>query len=305
MARSALPSPSTKASIDEIDDYMSMTITEPTVSSEKETYSQRRIRKQREAEARSRPKSKAELAAAANAARDDGLSTAISSNSKGFQMMAKLGFKPGDALGASTNVNARMEPLEIVVKEDKGGVGVENERKRKFREEAIKVEGAEKKQKVEESDYRERIKTEREEKRVEGLCGVAMRVLEGLEQSEGVTRIPSKKVNVLWRGLLRDREERDRDRRMRHDLDQSLRKENYYIDPEEDEQNKRLLGRDVEDVEEEDQELDEFLALLGKERLRRLVKFLRAEHFYCFWCKTKYEDKSMDGCPGIEEDDHD
>ena len=113
-------------------------------------------------------------------------------------MMAKLGFKPGAALGAPSNPNARTEPLGISVKEDKGGVGMLNERKRKFREEA---EGAEKKLKAEEGGYRERVSREREEKRVEGMFGGAMRVLEGLEQPEGGENVPVKKVNVLWRGV--------------------------------------------------------------------------------------------------------
>ena len=298
-------SPASKPTEEDEDDYMSMTITEPTKPLEKETYTQRRIRKQREAEARSRPKSKAELAAAADAARDDALSTALPSTSKGFQMMAKLGFKPGSALGASTNPHARTEPLGISVKEDRGGLGMENEKKRKFREEVAAVEGAEKKQKAKQVDYRERVGREREEKRVEGLCWGAMRVLEGLEGSEGLEKMPVKKVNVLWRGLLRERQEKERERRARYDLHQSLSKNASYVDLEEDLQDRQALGTEEEDVEEEDVELEEFMGLEGKERLTKLVEYLRKTHFYCFWCKSKYEDESMDGCPGVEEDDHD
>ena len=289
---------------EEEDDYMSMTIHEPTGPLEKETYTARRIRIQRESEAHSRPKSKSELAAAADLARDSALSTALPSTSKGFQMMAKLGFKPGNALGSSTNTHARTEPLGVVVKEDRGGVGMENEKKRKFREEAAAVEGIEKRQKAEVGDYRERVGREREEKRVEGLAWAAMRVLEGLEApGEGAEKVPSGKVNVLWRGLVTERKEKERQRRVRYDLLQSLSKNASYA--EENEQDRQALGREEEDVEEEDEELDAFMALEGKERLRRLVGYLREKHFYCFWCKCKYEDESMDGCPGMEEDDHD
>ena len=290
---------------EEEDDYMSMAIVEPMTPLQKETYTQRRIRKQREAEARSRPKSKAELAAAAEAARDNALSTALPDTSKGFKMMAKLGFKQGEALGASTNPNARIEPLGVIVKEDRGGIGMENEKKRKFREEAEKVEGVEKMRKVEEGDYRERVGREREEKRMEGLCWGAMKVLEGLEQPEEVEKMPIGKVNVLWRGLLRERHLKERERRIRYDLHQSLSKNASYDDPEEDEQDRHALGKEEEVLEEEDTELDEFLALDVKERLKRLVRNLREKHFYCFWCKCKYEDEHMDDCPGPEEDDHD
>jgi hypothetical protein len=308
MARAATPPlPSALKSApddnDEEDDYMSMIIAEPTKPIEKETYTARRVRKQREAEAHSRPKSKAELAAAAELERDNALSTALPSTSKGFQMMAKLGFKPGSALGASTNPHARTEPLGVVVKEDRGGVGMENEKKRKFREEADKVEGLEKKQKAGVRDYRERVAREREEKRVEGLCWGAMRVLEGLEAPGEGEKMPVRKVNVLWRELIKEREEKERETRARYDLLQSLSKNASYA--EEDEQDRQALGREEEDVEEEDEELDAFMALEGKEKLRRLVEYLREKHFYCFWCKCKYEDESMEGCPGVDEDDHD
>ncbi len=297
--------PSADSASEEVDDYMSMTIAEPTKPQEKETYTQRRLRKQREAETRSHPRSKAEIAAAAEAARENALQTALPNTSKGFQMMAKLGFKPGSALGASTNTNARTEPLGIAVKEDKGGVGMENEKKRKFREEAAAVEGTRKKMAAEEGDYRERVGREREEKRVEGLFWGAMKVLEGLEQPETEVKVPLKKVNVLWRGLLRERAGKERDRRMRYDLHQSLTRDRQYEDPEEDQHDRQALGKEEEEVEDEDEELDEFLKLGGKERLRKLVEYLRVKYFYCFWCKCKYEDESMEGCPGLEEDDHD
>ena len=217
-------------------------------------------------------------------------------------MMAKLGFKPGAALGASSNPNARTEPLGISIKEDRGGVGMLNERKRNFRDEA---ERAGKKQKADEGTYRERVSREREEKRVEGMFWGAMRVLEGLEQSEGGDRVPLHKVNLLWRGLVRERREKERERRARYDLHQSLSKSVAYDNFEEDEQDRQALGREEEDVDKDDKELDEFLGLEGKERLRKLVEHLRQEHRYCFWCKSKYEDEAMEGCPGLDEDDHD
>lgn len=241
-------------------------------------------------------------------------------------MMAKLGFKPGTALGAPENKNALTEPLGVVVKEDRGGVGMENERKRKFREE---IEGVAKVQKIEEEGYRERVGREREEKRLEGLIGGAMRICEGLEEEEakkegnldgqeasssgdgeGVKEEkskakPTKQINVLWRGLVKQREEKERERRMRYDLHQSLSKHASYEDPEEDEQDRQAWGNEEEEVEEEDPELDDFVSLEPKERLRRLVAYLRDKWRYCFWCKFRYEDGDMEGCPGVEEDDHD
>ena len=287
-------------------DYMSMVIPE-TNPQQKETDIQCRVRKQRESEARSRPKSKAELAAAASAARTDGLQTALPNTSKGFQMMAKLGFKPGSALGASPSPGARTEPLVIDVKEDRGGVGMDSEKKRKFREEAAVTAEKSKKVKANEGDFRERIGREREEKRSEALFRGAMKVLEVYEQPDASDRVPLKKVNVLYRSLLRESEVNERERRARYDLHQSMTKDPKYDDPEEDEHVRHALGKVEEDLEEEeeDEELDAFLKHEAKERLEKIINYLRQQYYYCFWCKHKYDSEDLDGCPGPMEDDHD
>jgi hypothetical protein len=324
--------------VEDEEDYMNMVIAEPIGPKQKETYTQRRLRKEREAEARGRVKSKAEREAEAAAARDAALSTSLltdsSSSSKGLKMMAKMGFKPGAALGAG-NMEARTEPINISMKEDRGGIGMDSEKKRKFRE-AYEEEA--KRIKAEEGGYRDRVRTEREQGRLEGMVGKAMRVAERMaeekedqdvpkgeftekeEPHEGDERAkrkreistkPLKSINVLWRGLVRQREEKERDRRMRYDLHQSLSRLPTYDDPDEDKEDRRALGKDriqhslVEDLEEEDPELDEFDALDPGVRLEKLVKYLSEEYNYCFWCKYKYPNKEMEGCPGLTEEDHD
>jgi len=311
---------------DEEEDYMNMVIAEPTVP-QKETSIQRRQRQKREAEIRGRVKSKAELAEEEKAARDAALSRSMladtsSSKNKGLAMMAKMGFKPGAALGSKDNVDARIEPIGVSMKEDRGGIGLDTEKKRKFREE-VEKEG--KRVKAEEGDYRERFRREREEARLEGLVGAAMRVAERMneekEEAEAstpedpkkrtISTKPLKQINILWRGLVRRREEKERDRRMRYDLHQSLSRLPTYDDADEDKEDKRALGKDriqhtlVEDLEEEDPDLDAFNELDPAERLHKLVLHLREEYNYCFWCKFTYPDKDMEGCPGLTEEDHD
>lgn len=328
------PDPNTGVGDDEEEDYMNMIIAEPTKPNEKETYTQRRMRKERESEARGRVKSKAERAADEAAAREAALSKSLlsdlgtTSTNKGLAMMAKMGFKPGVALGSKDNVGARTEPIGISMKEDRGGIGLDTEKKRKFREE---VEKDGKRVKAEEGEYRERVRKEREDVRLEGMQGAAMRVAERMsaerEEAEAYgdrdvpdteqakkrkfSTKPLKEINVLWRGLVRKREEKERDRRMRYDLEQSLSRLPTYNDPDEDNDDKRALGKEitqhslVEDLEEEDPELDGFNALDPAERLRRLVVHLREEYHYCFWCKYTYPDNEMEGCPGATEEDHD
>lgn len=325
---------------DEEDDYMSFTVAEPQ-SNKLETSIQRRARLKREAEERARPKSKAQIRAEEEAARAAALATSIDSSNKGFRMMAKMGFK-GGALGKEGE--GRVDPVSLAMKEDRSGIGLESEKKRKFREDMERREIDTKKAKVDEGDYRERMRLEREEKRMESQIIGAMKVAEKLDEDESSQttaataadngagaellddgaeeandleakpevkpvrtedRKPLSSINVLWRGTVKYRREKERARRMRYDLHQSLSQLPTYDDPDEDEQYKHALGTEEEELGDEDAELDEFNALEPAVRLGNLLEHLREKHHYCFWCKYKYPDATMEGCPGLTEDDHD
>lgn len=61
--------------------------------------------------------------------RTEGLSTAITSDNKGFTLMQKMGYKPGMVLGKRGT--GRAEPVPVELKNDRGGLGREAESKRK------------------------------------------------------------------------------------------------------------------------------------------------------------------------------
>lgn len=256
--------------------------------------------------------------------------------------MAKLGFKPGEALGKRTTsetqpdmLKARAEPLNLVLKENRGGIGLDAEKKRKIREEA---EEASKKIKQDEGDYRDRVREERETKRTEAQVHAAQKVAERLDvdaesneptpeerskDDEPKKRKPVKltsHINILYRGLVREREKRDQDRQAHHAMQSSLPSSFFpktklpeYDDPTLERDDKKALGQLDEqtsaleiELEEEDEELDAFNALEPEERLHKLVLYLREQHRYCFWCKYAYETEAeLEGCPGLTEEDHD
>jgi hypothetical protein len=60
----------------------------------------------------------------------------------------------------------------------------------------------------------------------------------------------------------------------------------------------------IQYADDEDEELRDFEALPSTERLAKVVQELRQKYFYCFWCKHRYEDAEMEGCPGLTEDAH-
>jgi len=328
--------PSTEAStqpesVEEDDDYLNMSFEEPS-SSKIETSIQRAARLKHEGLERGRVKSKEERQADAQAAREAALATSsLDQSNKGFKLMQKLGFA-GGALGkAGDDVDRRTEPIHLSMKEDRGGIGMDSEKKRKFREEAEKLEHSVKRTKAEEGEYRDRLVHQRAVKRMEGQIIGAMSVAEKLDDEDFVstengtevkkldhaatrdedsrlTHKPRTKlligVNVLWRSLVRRRIEKERDRRMRHDLHQSLSQLPTYNDPEEDMQDRQAFGTEEEELEQEDPELDQFLSEEPEVRLARLVSYLRERWHYCFWCKFRYADNDMEDCPGLTEDDH-
>ena len=317
---------------DDEDDYMNMTFEETAPSKKTETLTQRKKRLAREAEIKGRQKSKVEMAEEEQEKREAALSsTTLDASNKGFKMMAALGYKPGTALGASRAAtdgekdDRLLEPIGLEMRDTRSGIGADAEKKRKFREEMEAHQESDKKRKVDAGEFRERQQKEREEKRMEGQMWGAMKVCDRLEEEDEAGKIteqngnatkqgrtkPLKSVNVLWRGLVRQRAINERDRRMRYDLHQSLSKRPDYNDPDEEEEDKMALRKKAEtdevdiDLDEEDSELDEFEALEMSERLAKLVAYLRERWNYCFWCKYRYPDERMEGCPGTTEEDHD
>ncbi|KAK0864056.1 hypothetical protein LTR87_015930 [Friedmanniomyces endolithicus] len=304
--------------LDAEDDYLSMAFGDPAATA-KETSLQRTTRVKREAAERGRVLSKKELALQAKAAREAALATELDSSNKGAKMMAKMGFK-GGALGKTEN--ARTQPIEILMKDDKGGIGMDSEKKRKIRETAAEMEGQQKRKRVDEDEYRQRTRDEREERKAEGQMWSAMKTLErfdtdcanGDDKEDSNPKIenqqnkaispPLASANVLWRALAKQRLDRERERRMRYDLDQSLTQRADYEDPDADDDDKAALGTDVEELDEEDAELAEFEELKPAVRLEKILEELRRKYHYCFWCKFRYPDESMEDCPGLTEDEH-
>ncbi|KAJ5628324.1 hypothetical protein N7490_010552 [Penicillium lividum] len=344
---------------DDEDDYMSMVIEEPT---HKESFTQRKRREQREAEARGRVPSKAERAAQEAIRRDEALAkSTLDPSNKGFKMMARLGFKAGDTLGkrdldtpdmkldsTTRAMQARTEPLNLTLKDGRGGIGLDSEKKRKIREEAEEMT---KKIKRDEGDYRDRVREEREIRRTEAQVRAAQKVAERLDmeadetvQTQGESQPeedasredkdetedqkprpkrlkPTSQINVLYRGLVKEYEDREREKQARHALQTSLPSSFFgnpklpgYEDEDLEREDKQAIGNQLgpytaaleQELEEEDPELEAFNALDPSERLEKLVKHLRDTYRYCFWCKYRYDsDEELKACPGLTEEDHD
>lgn len=273
-----------------------------------------------QAEARARPKSKAERQAEAEAAREEALSTALPETNKGFKMMAKFGFKQGDTLGKSEN--ARKVPIQVEVKPDRSGIGLESEKKRKMKEKWDEAERLVKRSKEEEGDYLEMRRQEEKDKRLERELDKAQKTAELLTARKAEDNgepdrldIPVKDVNVLWRSRVRRRAVIIHEKKQRQELNDAIgsRLPTLVADEDEDDDSKIAQGRDLapfyttleEELEVEDSELADFENLPIAERLEKLLTYLRATFNYCLFCGYQYPDAEMEGCPGVTEEDHD
>ncbi|KAL7771247.1 hypothetical protein CFE70_001190 [Pyrenophora teres f. teres 0-1] len=301
------------AQSDEEDDYMNMVFEDAPKGPKFETSLQRAARKRKEGEARAHQKTKAERAEEAEAAREAALATALPETNKGFKMMAKFGFKQGDALGKSEH--ARKEPIRVNPKDDRGGIGLESEKKRKFREQFEEADRLAKRAKEEEGDYLDVLRQEQKEKKAERDLESAQRTAERLSdkdvEKEGTpnpAEKPLKDINVLWRTQARRRADMKRDKQQRRELNDSIASRLPTLAPEEeDDDSKVAQGRDLapfyttleNDLVDEDPELAEFEALPVTERLQKLLLFLRDKYRYCLYCGYEYPDADMEGCPGI------
>ena len=235
-------------------------------------------------------------------------------------MMAKFGFKQGDTLGKSED--ARKAPIAVDVKADRGGIGLESEKKRKFREQWEEADRLAKRSKEEEGDYLEIRRQEQKEKKAERDLESAQRTAERLFEKDAEDKgtpepadKPLKDVNVLWRSRARRRVEIQQDKQQRRELNNSLASRLPALADECDDDNdsKVALGMDLKpfyttlenDLEAEDPELAEFEALPVADRLQKVLLYLRHEFHYCLYCGYQYPNPEMEGCPGVTEEDHD
>jgi hypothetical protein len=326
------------AESDEEDDYMNMVFEDAPKGPKYETSLQRAARKRKEVryltnfefahadnqfqgEARARQKTKAEREAEAEEAREAALATALPETNKGFKMMAKFGFKQGDTLGKSED--ARKEPIRVDLKGDRSGIGLESEKKRKFREQWEAADREAKRSKEEEGDYIEIRRLEAKEKKAERDLDNAQRTAERLTEKQAEdkgTPLPAEKpvkdVNVLWRSRARKRAVIMHEKQQRRELNNSINSRLPTLaadDEDEEDDSKVAQGRDLapfytsleNDLEDEDSELAEFEALPVEQRLLKVLIFLRDEFHYCLYCGYQYPDAELEGCPGVSEEEHD
>jgi hypothetical protein len=170
------------------------------------------------------------------------------------------------------------------------GIGHDMDKKRKLKE---LYEDSLKRQKGDSDTYRLNVRSERLETRLKNNLRQAQKVCQNLdtkaaENESTDSTAPKELPNVFWRGLERDREMKQKEKRFRRRV--------LY------ERSANILGEsddeeydNVVQVEEEDEELDEFEALPLENQLEMILHYMREKYFYCFWYRFVSQDMLMIG----------
>ncbi|EPX75269.1 RNA-binding protein [Schizosaccharomyces octosporus yFS286] len=222
---------------------------------------------------------------------------------KALEMMKKMGYKSGSALGVEEKEEE--EPLYVEKKQDKGGIGYENDKKRRL-EDIIKEERLDiEKQTKSINEFSTEKSKEYLEKKLANQCSSAQRVLEKLETNElekSGLEMTAEKAHPYYRSLLlrkeQDLEERVKRKRLASRVPLA--------------QLETASGSDVpEQLESEptkmDKEFHYFESLTELEKLSTVLLYLRRKYFYCLYCGFSYDNLEdlETNCPGVYEDDHD
>ncbi|KAI4812513.1 hypothetical protein KUCAC02_023898 [Chaenocephalus aceratus] len=114
--------------------------------------------------------------------REAALQNSICNENKGFAILQKMGYKAGAG---------RVDPIPLNIKTDRGGIGMEEVKKRKAEEELQhyrqKTRAKQHNETKSLEDFRSRVRTEREERKIEGDLRKSQRACEQLDSQKGIT----------------------------------------------------------------------------------------------------------------------
>ncbi|XP_041645680.1 G patch domain-containing protein 11 [Cheilinus undulatus] len=140
--------------------------------------------------------------------REAALQNAISNQSKGFALLQKMGYKAGQGLGKEGA--GRVDPIPLNIKTDRGGIGMEEVKKRKAEEELEnyrqKVRAQQRNETKSLEDFRSRVRTEREERRIEADLRKSQRACEHLDSQKGIS---APREEWYWPDIQEDEEEEE------------------------------------------------------------------------------------------------
>ncbi|XP_031621220.1 G patch domain-containing protein 11 [Contarinia nasturtii] len=255
--------------------------------------------------------------------REEGLSAAISSDNKGFAMLAKMGYKQGDAIGRSST--GIVEPISIQIKSDRAGLGRAAAIKQleEYKERLRKTKSEAKSETSTSSLhlFRQRMAQKNCDRQLEADLCKCQRACEKLDIDASIEKSV---MAFFWpkrnKGEPAETQEDPYDendkkpKRLRKDStssDDSVAKKHFghmsdssdSSSSESEEEETRKIEEIPNEAPNTDDEEDEYET---SEKVEMLTTYLRTTYCYCHWCGTHYEnvDDLEANCPGTTKDEH-
>ncbi|XP_013117374.1 G patch domain-containing protein 11 [Stomoxys calcitrans] len=215
----------------------------------------------------------------------EALSKPLESDNKGFKLLAKMGYTPGQALGKVVNNSNNttdlsdqcriVEPIGITIKSDRQGLGRETALKELLqRKSELRRQRLEKERGGETSieEFRRRTTQKVEERFVAQSLSRCQKVCQNLDLD---TDMPEPAMSWFW-----------------------PQKPKGANDDAAEEPNTKQTDEEYDDEEEDD--------FSNVEKLEMLTNYIRTSYNFCFWCGIRYENLNdlNDNCPGPGKDDH-
>ncbi|XP_017142295.1 G patch domain-containing protein 11 isoform X1 [Drosophila miranda] len=204
------------------------------------------------------------------------LNKPLAADNKGFQLLAKMGYKAGTGLGKQAD--ARLEPIGITIKNDRGGLGREAaiaelaaKRQELRRAHLLHRAGIDSNEEISTEAYRKRAMLKAEERKLQYDIRRCQQTCESLDVAADVQE-PD--LDFFWQPKPKEKEE---------------------------------SGSEAEqDLPEEDEELPKEEQYSASEQLELLTGYLRTAYSFCYWCGTRYDsgEDLETNCPGLTRDDH-
>ncbi|PAV86142.1 hypothetical protein WR25_24447 [Diploscapter pachys] len=231
--------------------------------------------------------------------REEALSKPLDESSKGFALLAKMGFKPGMSLGKKKDENdlgsGIKEPLPLEVKDTRTGLGhdreVEEKSKQRLVQEMERMKHRAKHHEKLIDEYRQRKREYSSTKQLIGDILKSRKVCLDLD-----TRIERPVPAQSWFWKSYKVESKD-------DASTSGFVNNPYKPDEETEKYVYFNGQEASPELRFDEMQDEDI----EDCLRSITDYLRATHKYCVWCGCAFENFEDLGqnCPGPSRSLHD
>ena len=138
-------------------------------------------------------------------------------------------------------------------------------------------ENSVKRQKDDSDTYRNNIRSERLQVKMETVLLEAQKVCRNLDINAAENAQIELAKNILWRGLDRDFDRQHRDRQIRNRMLYE-NGSNLLGDSDDNEYNSS-----VQELDTDDEELDKFEALPLENKIDMVLYYMRETYFYCFW----------------------